>query len=95
MSERRAEGVLLSGRSLVLQNVTRQKSGNYSCRAATERGEGVARAMDLRVQCESGAARAMDLRVQCETRGAGLWTCVCSVSLGRPGLWTCVCTGAV
>ena len=70
MSERRAEGVLLSGRSLVLQNVTRQKSGNYSCRAATERGEGVARAMDLRVQCESGAARAMDLRVQCESRRA-------------------------
>lgn len=47
-----AAGVIISTRSLVLQKLTRQEAGAYSCKAANSRGETSSEAVTLRVQCK-------------------------------------------
>ncbi|VVC96424.1 unnamed protein product [Leptidea sinapis] len=43
-------GIILSTRSLVLQKVTRQEAGRYSCKASNSRGESSSESVRLRVQ---------------------------------------------
>ncbi|XP_050669557.1 hemicentin-2-like [Leptidea sinapis] len=43
-------GIILSTRSLVLQKVTRQETGRYSCKASNSRGESSSESVRLRVQ---------------------------------------------
>ncbi|XP_039283024.1 LOW QUALITY PROTEIN: hemicentin-2-like, partial [Nilaparvata lugens] len=45
-----SSGVIISTHSLVLQGVTRQHSGQYTCLAANERGETASQPVPLRVQ---------------------------------------------
>lgn len=44
--------VIRSNQSLVLQKVTRQSSGNYSCSAINAEGETVSNQLELRVKCK-------------------------------------------
>ncbi|XP_039282300.1 Down syndrome cell adhesion molecule-like protein 1 homolog [Nilaparvata lugens] len=71
-----SSGVIISTHSLVLQGVTRQHSGQYTCLAANERGETASQPVPLRVQfapvCLTdepglvGASLEEMLRVRCE-----------------------------
>lgn len=45
--------IIRSNQSLVLQKVTRQSSGNYSCSALNDEGETVSNQLELRVKCKS------------------------------------------
>ncbi|KAG6452459.1 hypothetical protein O3G_MSEX007644 [Manduca sexta] len=75
VSQNMASGIIVSTRSLVLQKVTRQEAGAYSCKAANSRGETSSEAVKLRVQyapvCAEtspqvvGAALDEALRVRC------------------------------
>ncbi|XP_047511176.1 hemicentin-2-like [Pieris napi] len=68
-------GIILSSRSLVLQRLTRQEAGLYSCKATNARGETSSEAVRLRVQYAPvcgmvspqviGAALDESLHVQC------------------------------
>ncbi|XP_075223938.1 neural cell adhesion molecule 1-like [Lycorma delicatula] len=71
-----SSGVIISTHSLVLQGVTRQHAGRYTCYAANERGETSSQPVPLRVQytpvCKSdepivvGASLDEMLKVKCE-----------------------------
>ncbi|XP_038206654.1 neural cell adhesion molecule 1-like [Zerene cesonia] len=71
-------GIIVSTRSLVLQKVTRQEAGKYSCRATNARGETASEPVKLRVQYAPvcgissprvvGAALHEALRVRCAVR---------------------------
>ncbi|CAH2094650.1 unnamed protein product [Euphydryas editha] len=50
VTQNMTSGIILSTRSLVLQRVTRQEAGHYSCRAANARGETSSESVRLRVQ---------------------------------------------
>ncbi|XP_053613674.1 hemicentin-2-like isoform X2 [Plodia interpunctella] len=75
VTQNMSSGIILSTRSLVLQKVTRQEAGGYSCRAANTRGETSSDVVRLRVQyapvCGDsspqvvGAALDEALRVRC------------------------------
>ncbi|XP_060805155.1 synaptogenesis protein syg-2 [Amyelois transitella] len=75
VTQNMSSGIILSTRSLVLQKVTRQEAGGYSCRAANTRGETSSDMVWLRVQyapvCSElspqvvGAALDEALRVRC------------------------------
>ncbi|KAG8228133.1 hypothetical protein J437_LFUL000135 [Ladona fulva] len=45
-------GVILSDQSLVLQGVTRNSAGDYTCLAANSEGKGSSNPVTLRVMCE-------------------------------------------
>ena len=45
-------GVILSDHSLVLQSVTRDKAGDYTCLAANTEGKGTSNHVTLRVRCK-------------------------------------------
>lgn len=47
--------IIRSNQSLVLQKVTRQSSGNYSCSAINDEGETVSNQLELRVKCKCAA----------------------------------------
>lgn len=44
--------VIRSNQSLVLQRVTKQSAGNYSCSAINAEGETVSNQLELRVKCK-------------------------------------------
>ncbi|GBP52395.1 hypothetical protein EVAR_37783_1 [Eumeta japonica] len=52
VTQNMTSGIILSTRSLVLQKVTRQEAGEYSCRSANARGETSSESVHLRVQCK-------------------------------------------
>ncbi|XP_034833962.2 neural cell adhesion molecule 1-like [Maniola hyperantus] len=50
VTQNMTSGIIVSTRSLVMQGVTRQEAGRYSCRAANARGETSSESVTLRVQ---------------------------------------------
>ena len=48
----KAQGVIISGSSLVLQRVTRKQSGNYSCVGSNIEGDTQSNTLELKVMCK-------------------------------------------
>jgi hypothetical protein len=46
------EGIIISNQSLVLQNITRQRMGQYVCTASNSEGDGFSQPVQLNVQRE-------------------------------------------
>ena len=51
--EDKDRGVLISGSSLVLQRVTRDQAGAYSCAASNLEGDAVSNTVNIQIRCES------------------------------------------
>jgi hypothetical protein len=45
-------GIILSNRSLVIQRITLDNAGEYTCLASNHHGAGKSNPLDLRVRCE-------------------------------------------
>lgn len=45
-------GIILSDQSLVLQSVTKEFAGDYTCQAANTEGKSTSNAVTLRVRCK-------------------------------------------
>lgn len=56
-------GVIVSTKSLVLQKITRDHGGDYSCRATNALGETASEASHLSIQCKSLLKRVVVTRV--------------------------------
>ena len=54
MVEDKERGILISGSSLVLQRVSRDQAGAYSCAASNLEGDAVSNTVDIQIRCESG-----------------------------------------
>ena len=54
ISQNKTAGVILSNQTLVLQQISRQQAGDYSCAASNREGEGVSRALHINILCELG-----------------------------------------
>ena len=52
--EDKARGILISGSSLVLQRVSRDQAGAYSCAASNLEGDAVSNTVHIQIRCESG-----------------------------------------
>lgn len=63
--------VIRSNQSLVLQKVTRQSSGNYSCSAINAEGETVSNQLELRVKCKFCSTRFAESRSWCGSCNTG------------------------
>ena len=46
------QGVLISGSSLVLQSVTRDQAGNYTCVASNLEGDAESNSLEIAIKCE-------------------------------------------
>ena len=47
-----SEGIILTNQSLVLQRISRRRSGSYTCQAANEVGRGSSQNIFLNVKCK-------------------------------------------
>ncbi|KAG8330286.1 hypothetical protein J6590_066952 [Homalodisca vitripennis] len=75
MKNRPGDGIMVSNQSLVLQDVTKARSGEYSCVASNQEGDGESNIINLQVNfapvCQSsipavvGVARYEDARIVC------------------------------
>ena len=54
MVEDKERGILISGSSLVLQRVSRDQAGAYSCAASNLEGDAVSNTVHIQIRCESG-----------------------------------------
>ena len=54
MVEDKERGILISGSSLVLQRVSRDQAGAYSCAASNLEGDAVSNTVNIQIRCESG-----------------------------------------
>lgn len=52
MKNRPGDGIMVSNQSLVLQDVTRARSGEYTCIASNQEGDGTSNTVFLNVKCE-------------------------------------------
>lgn len=52
MKNRPTDGIMVSNQSLVLQDVTRARSGEYTCIASNQEGDGTSNTVNLNVKCE-------------------------------------------
>ena len=59
------KGVIVSSKSLVLQNVTRHQAGPYQCHAVNTEGDNTSNTATLRVMCEYRSATLRVMRGYC------------------------------
>ena len=59
------DGIIMSNMSLVLQGLTRHRSGHYVCRVANSEGEDVSNPIQLSIQREWTGQRRLDVERGC------------------------------
>ena len=66
-------GVILSDQSLVLQSVTKEFSGDYTCQATNTEGRSSSNAVTLRVRCKYIGNTFVSIELKFPSVGLGKW----------------------